>query len=394
MISSGINDLPGIQHKKHANTDRPSTGNFGRNEWAFVGGQCNLIKALTNQVISALSLQYKCAYIDSTHDDVPLIPEKIASGATLELTDHISYKQLNYKSFNKFEEKQLFNNHDVVFINGNHQQAKAQVVIISDSKRQSLFKRLDQLKNIKLFLLADDAEEVFDFIKVTIPTWRQIPIYKTSEIEKIIDFFRKEILANVPVLNGLVLAGGKSLRMGTDKGTINWHGKAQKYRLADMLKPFCSEVYISCREEQAVETEPGYAYLPDTFKELGPMGAILSAFRKKPDNAWLVIACDLPLLEASSISYLIDNRTTFADATTYKSPINNFPEPLITIWEPKSYATLLLALSQGYSCPRKVLINSDTHIIDAPYPEQLTNVNTPDELNRVKRLLHQKSAAG
>ena len=389
MTSNGTSGWPESLHKKHADLPRPSTGNFGKNEWAFVGGHCNLIKALTDQIILALSPQYKCAYLDTIHDDDLIITKKIANGATSELIDHISYKQLNYNSFNKFQEKQLFNDQDTIFVNGNHQQAKAQVVIICNDKRQSLFKRLDQLTNVKLFLLADDADDVFDFMKDALPGWHQIPIYRTSETKNITDFFKKEIQANEPVLNGLVLAGGKSLRMGTDKGNINWHGKAQKYYVADMLEPFCSEVCISCREEQANETEPGYSYLMDTFKELGSMGAILSAFRAKPDSAWLVTACDLPLLEASSISYLIDNRNTGAGATAYRNNVNNLPEPLTTIWEPKSYATLLLALSQGYSCPGKVLINSDTHIINALTPEQLTNVNTPGELNEVKRLLHQ-----
>jgi len=65
---------------------------------------------------------------------------------------------------------------------------------------------------------------------------------------------------------------------------------------------------------------------------------------------------------------------------------------LITIWEPKSYPALLSFLAQGYSCPRKVLINSEINLLKAPDPEALTNVNTPEELERVKRIL-QKTAA-
>jgi molybdopterin-guanine dinucleotide biosynthesis protein A len=62
------------------------------------------------------------------------------------------------------------------------------------------------------------------------------------------------------------------------------------------------------------------------------------------------------------------------------------PEPLITIWEPKSYGTMLSFLAQGYSCPRKVLMNSDARIITAPNPEKLTNVNTPEDATRITQM--------
>jgi molybdenum cofactor guanylyltransferase len=190
-----------------------------------------------------------------------------------------------------------------------------------------------------------------------------------------------------------VLAGGKSQRMGFDKGTVNWFGKEQRYYMADMLKPLCAEVFISCREDQGTQISADYKLLTDTFTGLGPYGAILSAFREQPDAAWLVIACDLPLLDLETIQYLIDQRDTSKIATAFNSPDNEFPEPLITVWEPKSYPILLSFLSQGYSCPRKVLINSDVNLLQAPDPNALTNVNTPDELEKIKRVIHQKIAS-
>ena len=48
----------------------------------------------------------------------------------------------------------------------------------------------------------------------------------------------------------MVIAGGKSKRMGFDKGTIEWHAKEQRYYAADLLKELCGEVFISCRPEQ------------------------------------------------------------------------------------------------------------------------------------------------
>jgi molybdopterin-guanine dinucleotide biosynthesis protein A len=193
-------------------------------------------------------------------------------------------------------------------------------------------------------------------------------------------------------LNGLVLAGGKSTRMGRDKSAIAWHGKEQQYWLGDLLSQCCSDVFISRRETQP-EIQPGYRILVDSYSGIGPYGAILSAFKFKPDSAWLIVACDLPLIDKNVLAYLIENRNPSKMATTFQSPHDGLPEPLITIWEPKSYAMLLDYLSQGYTCPRKVLIKSnDVLILKSPDADSLLNVNTPEDLARAEQLIVTKDA--
>ena len=384
------------EHKKHTAIARPANGNFGRNEWAIIGGPCTVIKALADRVIAALSPRYQCAYADTSHnDDMIQLPGRMTSGAALDYTDQINFCQLNYKaSLTPFKQRQLFAEMDLVLVNGNHQQAKAQVIIVDSNKRVSLQKRVSQLSNVEMILLADNTGEVFDFVKEAVPNWQQLPIYKLhDDIALVIEFFNSKLQQAKPVLNGLLLAGGKSARMGVDKGAIYWHGKEQRYYVADMLKGFCNEVFISCRDEaQKQEVDINYKTLPDTFTGLGPYGAILSAFRENPDAAWLVIACDMPLVDGALLQHLTNNRSTKHIATAYHSHTTGFPEPLITIWEPKSYNGLLQFLAQGYSCPRKVLINSDINLLQVADAEALSNVNTPEEMDRVKRIIHSKTA--
>jgi molybdopterin-guanine dinucleotide biosynthesis protein A len=316
------------------------------------------------------------------------MPGRLASRAILDYTNQVNYQQFNFQNpLMPYQLKQQFANADLVLVNGNHQQANAQVVIIDINKKASLQKRVEQLTNVKLFLLADNSDDLFDFIKEAIPSWQQIPIYKLSDREKIIAFFETNLQQAKPVLNGLVLAGGQSLRMGFDKGNVNWHGKPQRYHMADMLKPYCNEVFISCRPGQQTEIDVQYPSLQDTFTGLGPFGAILSAFRERPDSAWLVIACDLPLMDEGTLRNLVAWRNSSSVATAYHSPVTDFPEPLIAIWEPKSYPVLLSFFAQGYSC-----INTDIALLNAPKPEALTNVNTPEELERIKRVINQKTA--
>jgi molybdopterin-guanine dinucleotide biosynthesis protein A len=195
----------------------------------------------------------------------------------------------------------------------------------------------------------------------------------------------------MPLLNGLVLAGGKGKRLGRDKGLIKWLGKEQRYHIADILKAQCAEVYISCRSDQRAEILEGYKSLPDTFLDLGPYGGILSALRAQPDRAWLVVACDLPLLDTDTIQFLIANRNRKTIATTFKSPHDGLPEPLITIWEPESYPVLLSFLAKQYSCPRKVLLNSETTVLEPPDPDALMNVNTPEDAEKAEAILRQRA---
>ena len=381
-------------HKKHATLVRPALGNFGRNEWAFLGAPCTNIKLLADTIINALSAKYKCAYADTSHNDEMIKPPgRIANGAILEYTDQVNCGQYNFKdALSPVLFRQQFNEADLVLVNGNHQQAKAQVVIIYENKITSLQKRVDNLTNVQLILLDDRVDGVFDFVKEAVPQWQSLPTYRMSDTENIIAFFESQMQNARPVLNGLALAGGQSQRMGFDKSTVNIYGKEQRYYMADLLKNYCNEVFISCRADQNENIDVGYKAIEDTFTGLGPFGAILSAFRQNPDQALLVVACDLLLLDKDILNFLVSNRSVASLATAFKSEHDDFPEPLITIWEPKSYPVLLAYLAQGYSCPRKVLINSDINLLRAPNPTALSNVNTPDDLDRIKRELHQKMA--
>ncbi len=104
----------------------------------------------------------------------------------------------------------------------------------------------------------------------------------------------------LPDTYGLVLCGGRSSRMGTDKSMLLYYDKPQRYNLYDMLQPFCEKVFISCNTKQAKNMEAGYAFLPDdpSYANMGPMAALLTAFTRFPQKNMLLIGCDYPFLMA------------------------------------------------------------------------------------------------
>jgi molybdopterin-guanine dinucleotide biosynthesis protein A len=118
-------------------------------------------------------------------------------------------------------------------------------------------------------------------------------------------------------------------------------------------------------------------YLEDRFLNLGPKGGILTALQFNPNAAWLAVACDLPFLRPETLQYLVQHRDPTKMATAFYDSDGQFPEPLLTIWEPRSYPAMLQFLSLGYSCPRKALINSEVKLLTVPDVRELRNVNDP-----------------
>lgn len=186
----------------------------------------------------------------------------------------------------------------------------------------------------------------------------------------------------VPEINGLLLAGGMSIRMGMDKCAIDYHGMPQREYMLQLLHKELPDVFLSCRPDRIPVID--YRVIPDTFLDLGPYGGVLSAFRSDPNRAWLTVACDQPLVDQEFLQELIMQRDPEKVATCFLDPSTGFPEPMIVIWEPRAYAWLLKYLSEGRSCLRKALINSDCKMVQTDRPELLRNANTPEEVRDLK----------
>ncbi len=371
-------------HQKHAKLTQPNLGHFGRIEWAILGTPCGNIQQLAYALTVKLQEQFRVAYVDADHKSADQEAETgrnqqtaLGNGAWLEFTDKITFSRLDYdRTFTDFEHKRLFSGSDLVLVNGNHFPARRQIAVIDP--RKPLDRKLDKLTEVSLILLTSGVTEVPEFLRTHLPG-ELPPVLPWNDTQAIADFLRTEALRLIPPVKGLVLAGGKSQRMQQDKGLLRYHQMPQRDYVCQLLeRAGCSEVKLSCRPDQVEEIGEEIA-LPDRFLGLGPFGGILSAFQYDPNAAWLVVACDLPFLTGQSLQILLEKRNPSVNATAFLSPFTQFPEPLITLWEPRAYGTLLQFLSQGYSCPRKVLINSEIELLQHPEPEELTNVNNPEE---------------
>ncbi len=367
------------KHQKHVSLNRPVYGEFGRNELAILGTSCGAIQTLADQLSHRLKASYQLAYVDKEHGD--------GEGEELgmvQILEKDKFTRLDtHRPLSSFDRRRLFNSEDLVLINGNHFLGKSQIVVIDPAK--NLEKKLDRLTDVKLILLKDSSATLPGFLKEKLPDWQDRPVFNLSETDKIAGWINEWMDKNASPLKGLVLAGGESRRMQRDKSELVYHGTSQREHVFSLMAPYCSSVYLSCNPTQAEALSEKDNIVEDVFLKLGPMGGILSAFRSDPNVAWLTVACDLPFLSEATIQYLIAHRNPSKVATAFLDSQGVYPEPLVTIWEPRAYAVLLEYLSQGHSCPRKVLINSDVEILEAPTTRDFYNVNHPEEYEKVLR---------
>lgn len=185
---------------------------------------------------------------------------------------------------------------------------------------------------------------------------------------------------NEPVW-GLVLAGGKSRRMGSDKALLLQNGRSQLDRTVALLDNHVGKVFVSSRPDQADDpTRAKFEQIVDRYQDMGPIAGILSAMDANSSVSWLVIACDLPNVDSVTISYLLDNVSMQHHATAYRSSHDDLPEPLCAVYRPDSRQVIESFVEQGMICPRKMLIKSATCLLAQPNPDALHNVNSPADL--------------
>ncbi len=224
--------------------------------------------------------------------------------------------------------------------------------------------------------------------------------YKLQDVKILpLEFFaeqsseRPEI--KLPV--GIVLAGGESSRMKTDKALLNYSGQPQWKQVQNLLSPFCSEVIISVNKYQQKTWAENHAdtnFLVDDqqFEGNGPITAILTAAKKFPDRTLFLIGIDYPRLELQRLITLSNARKADAEAVCYEK--DGFTEPLISIIEPQSFQKLFDFFAAGNTSVMKFLESVQLKKVCVEDAAFLTNINSSEEFANFTKNLNMSSDNG
>jgi molybdopterin-guanine dinucleotide biosynthesis protein A len=176
---------------------------------------------------------------------------------------------------------------------------------------------------------------------------------------------------------GAVLAGGASSRMGRDKALIPIEGVPMVARVATALHDGgCDPVVVVGGHRDAL-AQLGLQVVDDGWPGQGPLGGILTALRHT-GLPTLVVACDVPWLDAVTVGVLVEGSAAAGDADVIVAATERL-EPLCAVWPPALLAELEARFAAGVRAVHEVL--GGVHVRELTVPAAaLRNVNTPGDL--------------
>ena len=204
---------------------------------------------------------------------------------------------------------------------------------------------------------------------------------------------------------GVLLAGGRSSRMGQDKATLQLPGRGTVLeQLLGLVAGLVPQLLVSVRsKEPCAALADSFArkhgipvrLIPDRTEEIGPMGGLYTSLlvaREAHCTGCLVLSCDVPLLVPGLLARLVEHREQHPEAlVTALQDSRGWLHPLVSLWSVQAIAFLERAMMSGNYSLRKSIPAEHWQAV-ACTPEEdvfLANANTPQEWQHICALLEQ-----
>ena len=186
----------------------------------------------------------------------------------------------------------------------------------------------------------------------------------------------------------VILAGGKSRRMGRDKAMLMVNGSTLLERAAESLRDYFDPIYISVNEKRD-DLPADCIEIADRFPGSGPMAGLESAFARCEADCIFICAVDLPFLDgkaAHKMVTLLDGH----DACVIKRD-NGHIEPLFAVYSKKCHKAAVELLKGGNNKMASLLEKCTVRYVSLAQAgiceSVLTNVNTPEEFEEATKHL-------
>ncbi|MGF1492018.1 MAG: molybdenum cofactor guanylyltransferase [Microcoleaceae cyanobacterium] len=194
------------------------------------------------------------------------------------------------------------------------------------------------------------------------------------------------------LVSALILAGGRSSRMGQDKALVEFQGQPMLRRVYEVASTCCSSVYLLTPwPERYVEILPEAAQvLRESAPHQGPLVALCQGLTQIQTEWVLLLACDLPLLNPTILQDWIEQLTLSANSTFARVPYQNDNwEPLCGFYRHCLATNLQEFIEQGGRSFQNWLdqIAAEPLVVNPNTAQMLHNCNTPADLQPTFRTL-------
>ncbi|MEO6287180.1 MAG: molybdenum cofactor guanylyltransferase [Dyadobacter sp.] len=189
-------------------------------------------------------------------------------------------------------------------------------------------------------------------------------------------------------LYGLVICGGSSARMGTDKSALVYYDKPQHDHVHDLLALFCEKVIISCNKEQYISLKTSNEKIADLaeYSGHGPISGLLTAFHAFPEHHFLVAGCDYPFLNKKELELFLTKTKRDSAAAAFYNQDDKY-EPLLAWYSKEAGPLLKQHFNQNEFSLQHFLKKHNAERYVPQSEKVVTSVDTPEEFRRVKAIL-------
>lgn len=185
----------------------------------------------------------------------------------------------------------------------------------------------------------------------------------------------------------LLLCGGRSSRMGRDKGLLTYAGQTWAASLYQRLqRSSCERVVLSIRHDQAPEylrTIPAALVVADETEDQGPIGGMVAAYHRFPCTHLLVIPCDMIRLGASAIEATLTRSREQPDRVVHwrtGDRLHPFPGAYPPEFMAMADQQLKSSTGSGLGILRLIERYEKVSCLEASDPEDFANFNSPEDL--------------
>jgi molybdopterin-guanine dinucleotide biosynthesis protein A len=195
-------------------------------------------------------------------------------------------------------------------------------------------------------------------------------------------------------ISGIILAGGKSSRYGSNKALVEINGVRLIERVISVMEPLFERLIIITNTPQ----EYAHLKLPmveDLIKGLGPLGGVFTGLQTMSEDAGFFVACDMPFLSGELIHHMIDVLDDF-DAVVPK--VDWKIEALHAIYTKRCIPAIKKLIDNKdyqvikfFQSVRVRYLNKEEILNFDPEMRSFFNINRPEELLKTTKSKNEKA---